>query len=105
VYLVKGCSVIAALVDVELHIPGVGSLKGKRAVLKSLIGSLQRDLKVSVAEVGHQDLWQRAALGIAIAAGSEVGARKVAQQVEKIVWREPRVEIVSFDVDVVASEE
>ena len=96
---------IAGLVEVELHIPAVGSLKGKRAVVKSLIGSLQRDLKVSVAEIGHQDLWQRSVLGVAIAAGSEVGARKVAQQVEKIVWREPRVEIVSLRVDVVTLED
>ena len=96
---------IAGLVEVELHIPAVSSLKGKRAVVKSLIGSLQRDLKVSVAEIGHQDLWQRSLLGVAIAAGSEVGARKVAQQVEKIVWREPRVEIVSLRVEVVASED
>ncbi|HVM19173.1 MAG TPA: DUF503 domain-containing protein [Egibacteraceae bacterium] len=96
---------IAALVDLELHLPAVGSLKGKRAVLKSLIAALRNDLNVSVAEVGYQDLWQRARLGVAVAAGSEIGARKVAQQVEKIVWREPRVEIVSFHVDVVASEE
>jgi len=74
-------------------------------VVKSLIGGLQRDLRVSVAEIGHQDLWQRARLGVAIAAGSEIGARKVAQQVEKIVWREPRVEVVSIDVDIVASEQ
>ena len=96
---------IAALVDVELHIPAAGSLKAKRSVVKSLIAGLQRDLKVSVAEVGHQDLWQRCTLGVAIAAGSETGARKVAQQVEKVVWREPRVEIVSIHVEIVASED
>ena len=96
---------IAVLMLIEVHIPAAGSLKGKRAVVKSLIGSMQRDLKVSVAEVGYQDLWQRCQLGVAIAAGSEVGARKVAQQVESIVWREPRVEIVSVHVDVVAPEE
>jgi uncharacterized protein YlxP (DUF503 family) len=97
--------VIAALVDLELHIPAAQSLKAKRAVVKSLVAALQRDLKVSVAEVGHQDLWQRCTLGVAIAAGSETGARKVAQQVEKIVWREPRVEIVSIRVEIVASED
>ena len=96
---------IAALVDVELHIPASNSLKAKRSVVKSLVAGLQRDLKVSVAEVGHQDLWQLCRLGVAIAAGSEIGARKVAQQVEKIVWREPRVEIVSIRVEIVASEE
>lgn len=92
------------MVDVELHIPAAGSLKGKRAVIRSLIAAWRNELNVSVAEVGYQDLWQRAQLGVAIAAGSEIGARKVAQQVEKIVWREPRVEMVSFHVDIVASE-
>jgi uncharacterized protein len=96
---------IAALVVVELHIPGVSSLKGKRSVVKSMIAGLRNDLGVSVAEIGHQDLWQRARLGVAIAAGSETGARKVAQQVEKIVWREPRVDVVSFHVEIVATEE
>ena len=96
---------IAALVDVELFIPAAGSLKAKRSVVKSLIAGLQNELKVSVSENGHQDLWQRCRLGVAIAAGSETGARKVAQQVEKIVWREPRVEIVSIRVEIVASED
>ena len=93
------------MVDVELHIPAANSLKAKRSVVKSLIAGLQNELRVSVVENGHQDLWQRCSLGVAIAAGSEVGARKVAQQVEKIVWREPRVEIVSIHVQIVASEE
>jgi hypothetical protein len=96
--------VIAGLVVVELRVPMAGGLKEKRAVIKSLIAGLRRDLNVSVAEIDHQDLWQRATLGVAIAAGSEVGARKVAQQVEKVVYREPRVEVVGIAVDVVATE-
>ena len=96
---------IGALVDVELHIPMATSLKAKRSVVKSLIAELQNDLKVSVSENGYQDLWQRCSLGVAIAAGSETGARKVAQQVEQIVWREPRAEVVSIRVEVVQSED
>lgn len=95
---------IAALVSVEVHLPGIGSLKGKRAVIKSLLATLRQRLNVSVAEVGHQDLWQRAVLGIAIAAGSEIGARKVAQQVEKICYGEPRVEIVAVHVEIAGME-
>ncbi|HVL99788.1 MAG TPA: DUF503 domain-containing protein [Egibacteraceae bacterium] len=94
----------AALVTLELHVPASGSLKAKRGVVKSVVARLRNDLKVSVAEVGHQDLWQRATLGVAIAAGSEVGARKVAQQVEQLVSRELRVEIIGVDVEVVAPE-
>jgi uncharacterized protein len=96
--------VVGALVRVELYVPAASSLKGKRGVVKGLIARLRRELNCSVVEVDHQDLWQRATLGIAIAAGSETGARKVAQQTEKIVHREPRVELVSIDIQIVATE-
>lgn len=49
----------------DLHLEGCHSLKEKRAVLQSLKAALGR-LNLSVAEVEHQDLWQRA--GIAAAA-------------------------------------
>lgn len=96
---------IAGLVVVEVHVPAARSLKAKRAVVKSLVADLRNSLHVSVAEVGYQDLWQRCELGVAIAAMSEIGARKVAQQVEKIVDREPRVEVVRIAVEIVASED
>lgn len=95
---------IAALVTVELHVPAATGLKAKRAVVRSLIADLRNGLNVSVVETDHQDLWQRATLGVAIAAGSETGARKVAQHVEKIVYREPRVELICLAVDIVAPE-
>lgn len=95
---------IGALMSLELHLPAVGSLKGKRGVLKSLMATIQRELNVSIAEVGHQDLWQRTTIGLAIAANSEVGARKIAQQVEKTVYREPRVEIIALDIEIFSME-
>ena len=94
----------AALIEVELHVPASTSLKAKRGVIKSLVARLRQDLNCSVAEVEHQDLWQRATLGVAVAGGSETGVRKVAQQVEQIVFREPRVEIIRFDIDIVVPE-
>ncbi len=96
---------VVATVQLELHVPGVGSLKGKRGVVKQLTAALRKELNVSVAEVGHQDLWQRTVLGVAAAAGSETGARKVAQQVEKIVYREARVEIIGIDVQIAYHED
>lgn len=95
---------IVVLLDLDIHLPGVGSLKEKRGLLKSAIATLRRELNVSVAEVDHQNLWQRAGLGVAIAATSEVGGRKVGQQVEAILGRDPRLELVGVNVDVVAGE-
>jgi uncharacterized protein len=96
---------VVATVLLDLHVPAAGSLKGKRGVVRQLIAALRKELNVSVVEVGHQDLWQRAVLGVAAAAGSETGARKVAQQVEKVVYREPRVEMLSIDVQIAYHED
>ena len=93
---------IVAMVNVGLRLPACTSLKEKRGVTRRLVARLRRDLNVSVAEVGGLDSWQRCDLGIAVAAGSETGARKVAQQIEKIVLREHRVEPLHFDVEITA---
>jgi uncharacterized protein YlxP (DUF503 family) len=79
-------------------------LKEKRGVTRRLVTRLRRELNVSVAEVGGLDAWQRCELGVAVAAGSETGARKVAQQVEKIVLRDHLVEPLAFDVEITASQ-
>jgi uncharacterized protein YlxP (DUF503 family) len=92
--------VVVAMVTVVLRLPAAGSLKDKRGVTRRLIARLRRDLNVSVAEVGGLDSWQRCDLGVAIAAGSETGARRVAQQVEKIVLREHRVELLDIAVEI-----
>ena len=49
----------------DLHLDGCASLKDKRSRIKPLVTALRR-VNLSVAEVEHQDLWQRA--GIACAA-------------------------------------
>lgn len=49
----------------ELHLEGCQSLKDKRSVIKPLTVTLRRSCNVSVAETGHQDLWQRAEIACA----------------------------------------
>jgi uncharacterized protein len=62
---------------VELHLPDVGSLKGKRHVLKGLKEKLRHRFELSVAEVDHQDLWQRATLALAYVSGNSRHANEV----------------------------
>lgn len=50
---------------IELHVHGSQSLKEKRGVVRSVVQRLRNRFNVSVAEVGGQDTWQRAVLGIA----------------------------------------
>ena len=52
-----------AVLHVEMHLPYSQSLKDKRMVLRRVKDRLQK-FNVAVAEIAHQDLWQRATLGI-----------------------------------------
>ena len=54
-----------AVGTVELHLPDVGSLKDKRRALKGVKEKVRHRFEVSVAEVDHQDSWQRATLAVA----------------------------------------
>ena len=78
---------IAVLV-IDLHFADAGSLKSKRKELSSIKAQLQGRLRVSVAEVAHQDLWQRARLTGALAGGSISGLAAAADNVER--WLEAR---------------
>ena len=46
------------LVEIHLHFPENGSLKGKRKELVSLKAQLQRRFGASVSETAHHDRWQ-----------------------------------------------
>ena len=61
------------LLEIRLHFPESGSLKGKRKELSSLKAQLQRRFGAAVAETDHHDQWQRATLTAALV-GTEAGA-------------------------------
>lgn len=73
-------------------------------MIRRLESRLRDDLGVSVAEIDHQDLWQRCALGVAIAASNETVGRRVVQDVERIVSRAVEVELLDRQIDVVVTE-
>jgi uncharacterized protein len=54
------------LIEIQLHFPDNGSLKGKRKEIVSLKAQLQRRFGAAVAETGHHDLWQRSTLTAAL---------------------------------------
>jgi uncharacterized protein len=71
------------LLRVHLTFPQAGSLKGKRAELNRVKALLRDRLGASVAEVGHQDAWQRSTLAVAVAAGSPARCDAAADAVER----------------------
>lgn len=91
---------------IDLHLPGIDSLKGKRALVKAAVARLQSDLGCAVAEIGYQDRWQRAALGISTVSGTATGVDRVLDRVTAVVERDPRVEVIAVSdaVDVLEAD-
>jgi uncharacterized protein YlxP (DUF503 family) len=71
------------LLRVHLRFGDVGSLKGKRAELNSIKALLRDRMGGSVAEVAHQDAWQRSTLAVAFAAGSVSRCHQAADAVQR----------------------
>jgi uncharacterized protein YlxP (DUF503 family) len=91
----------------EILIPASVSLKDKRQVLRSVLSSIRHRFNVSIAEVDHQELWQRSAVGVSCVAESMTHCRKVMQEVEKAVGRAVvgGAEIVDRSIEYVALED
>ena len=77
---------------------GVGSLKEKRRLISTLISHLDAKLHVGVAEVDHQDKWQRAAVGVAAVAPQAGQLDRILVAVRKAVESHPGVEVLEYTV-------
>ena len=86
---------IVGALELSLRLEGCRSLKDKRQVVRSLIDRLRHDLKISVAEVGDQSLWNSCVLGLACAGENRAVVEKVLRQALQIAERDPLVEVVS----------
>jgi len=77
------------VLTLEIHLPYAHSLKEKRAVLLKMRDRLRARFNVAVAELDHQDVWQRATLGVVSISDSQTlleGVfRKVLAEAENIL--------------------
>ena len=73
---------IIGVITAHLSMPGVTSLKGKRSIVKSVIGRLKSRFNVSIAEVDHQDSKISAVIAMAIVSNE---ARFIDQQFDAII--------------------
>jgi hypothetical protein len=95
--MVVGTSVI------ELHLPGVRSLKAKRSILRGLITRVHRHFNVSCGEVDLHDVWQSAALGVAVISTSAVHAEDVLENVSAwIEQNRPDLVVVDYSIEIIS---
>jgi uncharacterized protein len=71
------------LLQVHLFFPDSGSLKAKRAELNSVKAHLRQRMGTSVAEVAHQDSWQRSTLAVAYVSSSPGRCDEAADAIQR----------------------
>jgi uncharacterized protein YlxP (DUF503 family) len=92
--------VIVGAAVVELHVHGSQSLKQKRGVVRSVVQRLRNRFNVAVAEIGGQDTWQRAVLGITTTGNDRTQVRGVLNRTLVFVEELHLAEVTNSDVEV-----
>ncbi len=89
---------------VEIHIHDTQSLKAKRGVVRSIVQRIRNRFNVSVAEVGGQDTWQRAVLGVASIGRDAVEMRSLLEHIVDFVEKLHLAEVTNSDIEIVPFE-
>src|SRR5262245_13274784 len=76
---------IVAVAVLELHIEFAQSLKEKRMVVKSLRDKLRHRFEISAAEVGLQDVHQRAQVGLSFVTNSRPTAQAMFEKIQDFI--------------------
>ena len=88
-----------AVCTMDLFLPNSGSLKAKRHCLSGLKARIRNKFNVSVSEVEHNDLWQRARLGIAVVSSDSQYAHRVLSKVVDLVEGNRDVVIIDYGIE------
>ena len=86
---------------IELSIGGVGSLKEKRHIVKSIIQRIQSRFNVSIAEVDAQDKWQHAILGVCCVSNKSAHANSMISNVVNFIENDARVLLIDYAVEII----
>ena len=88
----------AAIVEVRIH--GSQSLKQRRGVVRSITRRVSNRYNLSIAEVGGQDTWQRAELGLCSAGTDRQRVRSLIESAVAFIEELHLAEIVAVDIEV-----
>ena len=72
---------VIGTLQITVLVPDSQSLKDKRMVVRSITSRVRHAFAVAVAEVGDQDTWQSAVIGVACVSNNARHADEVCQKV------------------------
>ena len=92
---------IVGIIRLRVRLPGNHSLKGKRRVVKSLIGQVRSRFNVAVSETALHDVWQRAEIGISTIGNSQPIINSVLDKILEFIERTCLVEVIDTDIEII----
>ena len=88
-----------AVLPAELLGPGAGSRQDKRRRLAGRTARIRAACPGSVAEVAHQELWQRGAIGVALVTTNARLAQSMLDRITDGIGRDGEVELLSRRIE------
>jgi uncharacterized protein YlxP (DUF503 family) len=92
---------IVGIIRLRVRLPGNHSLKGKRRVVKSLIGQVRSRFNVAVSEIAMNDVLQRAEIGISTIGNSRPIINSILDKILEFIERTCLVEIIDTDIEII----
>lgn len=84
----------------DVHVPGCRSLKEKRFAVRGVKDRIANRFNVSIAEVGHQDKWQRLELAIAAVGPTRRGVERTLDGVRSMLDGQPELRVIDVVTEI-----
>lgn len=68
--------------------------------MKGIKERVKNKFNVSIAEVGHNDLWQRTTIGVSVVANDKKFANQVLSKVVEQINRENGLQILDYSIEI-----
>jgi uncharacterized protein YlxP (DUF503 family) len=96
-----GVSMVVGLGIIEFRIHDCRSLKEKRRIVKPIIHQIQTHFNVSVAEVGAQDVYQKAEIGFSLVGTNRRTINAKIDKLLNMVEDLGLAEVVNSDMEII----
>lgn len=94
-------TIAIAILTLHLYMPENQSLKQKRGAIKPILAKLQRDFKLSAAEVAHLDSWKESLIACSIVSNDTVHNERTLQKaVIAIETAFPHISIIEQNIEI-----
>ena len=95
-------SMVIGICQLDLLIRETHSLKGKRRIVKQIIGRVKNKFNVSIAEVGDQDLWQRSQIGFCLVGNERRFINSALDKIVDFIETINSAEITNADIEILS---